>query len=201
MSKKPHALNELQNFSLAVAGEVHVALQTWESAEVLLLDGAFNDLLQTKLVYRPLLSIARGASIAASMALARVWDQTDSGKIKLSRFPSSFRHKSSFNEIAGRANLFEREMHDCINKLERLVGTSGPFGKRVKSLNRWRNRRLAHHDPSLPPPEEPHLPPVSHADLKRILDRSICIVEVLSRHTARDIQKSSASWRSPLRTR
>lgn len=179
MSKKPYALNELQDFSLAIAEEVHVALQTWESAEVLLLEGAFNDFLQTNLACRPLLSIARGASIAATMALARVWDQTDRGKIKLSRFPSSFRHKPLFNEIAIRANLSEREMHDCITKLERLVDTSGPFGRRITSLKDWRNRKLAHRDPSMKPPGKPDLPPISHTDLKRILDRSISIVDCL----------------------
>ena len=152
MSKKRHSLDtysldKLHTMSLAVAEEVHVALQTWEAAKPLLIEGAFNDILQTDSECRPLLVIARGGSVAASMALARVWDQSYGGKIKLDLFPPSFRQEASLQELASRSDLSLNEVRDRIARLETLVANCDSFGKTLKSLTAWRNQRLAHRNP------------------------------------------------------
>ena len=142
MSEKQYSVDDLQKVSLDVAKEVHAALQTWESAKPLLLEGPFNDFLQTDAECSPLLSIARGGSMAAAMAMARVWDQTKSSKIKLKLFPLSLRQGDLFYSICARAGLSHEDFLQIVNKIELVTAPSNPLRVEIESL-RARLKRVS----------------------------------------------------------
>ena len=180
MRKDFYHFEELQKHSRAVAKDVGVALQTWEAAKPLLREGPFNDWLESNPRYHSLLSIARGGSVSASMALARIWDETKKARVRIRSFPASLRRDEAFNEIARKSTLSKSDLHSCISKIENLVAETEEFGEAVKALRSWRHDKLAHRNPDRAPPETSERRSFGHADFDGILERSIDLVECLA---------------------
>ena len=180
MRKDFYSFEELRKHSRAVAKDVGVALQTWEAARPLLREGPLNDWLESDLRYHPLLSIARGGSVSASMALARVWDETKSARVRVRSFPASLERDEALNEITHKGTLSKSDLHNRISKIKDLVAETGEFGEAVKALRSWRNDKLAHRNPDRAPPETSERRSFGHADFDCILERSIDLVECLA---------------------
>lgn len=181
MTKEIYSFVELCAAARAVAEEVHVALQTWESAKPLLFPGTIGGLVgddpnSENPEYDPLRSIGRGASIAAILALARIWDRTRSAKLKLDCFPDSLRCETCLRQLVATAALAERDVLKHIAALEKIVARTGDFGRALHALATWRNKRLAHREPGWTRPIQDR---VRYADLELIMERSIDLVERL----------------------